>query len=157
MYKRSRGVELGVTCNKSSWWSGSGALTTRPSYLQILLNTSPSTKRIVDNQNDKNISPHTSESLQTTSNEICNSKWLCRQRTESRVGTVVRAVAYDQCDPGSISWSAVIFGLSLLVLFWGFSPGTPVFPIHQKPKFDVICYDSVWFVVSSISKATMFG
>ena len=54
----------------------------------------------------------------------------------------------------------VICELSLLVLYSvlrGFSPGTPIFPSHQKPTFDEICCDSVWFVVSSISKATVLG
>ena len=39
-----------------------------------------------------------------------------------------------------ISRLGVICGLSLLVLFSsprGFSPGTPVFPSHQKPTFDL--------------------
>ena len=39
----------------------------------------------------------------------------------------------------------------------GFSLGTPVFPSHQKTTFDLICCDSVWFLVSSISKATVLG
>ena len=45
-----------------------------------------------------------------------------------------------QCGPGSISALGVICGLSLLVLYSamrGFSPGTPVFPSHQKPTFDL--------------------
>ena len=59
-----------------------------------------------------------------------------------RVGLVVRALAFHQCGPGSISAPGVICGLSLLVLYSamrGFSPGTPVFPSHQKPAFDLIC------------------
>ena len=51
--------------------------------------------------------------------------------------------------------SSELYGLSLLVLhsaLSSFSSGTPVFPSHQKPTFDLICCDSVWFVVSSISK-----
>ena len=55
----------------------------------------------------------------------------------SRVGAVVRALAFHQCVPGSIP----ICGLSLLVLYFaprGFSPGTPVFPSFQKPTFDLI-------------------
>ena len=56
-----------------------------------------------------------------------------------RVGLVVRALAFHQCGPGSISALGVIRGLSLLVLYSairGFSPGTPVFPSPQKPAFD---------------------
>ena len=57
------------------------------------------------------------------------------------VGMVVRALAFHQCGPGSILALGVICGLSLLVLYSalrGFSPGTPVFPSHQKPTFDLI-------------------
>ena len=60
-----------------------------------------------------------------------------------RVGLVVRALAFHQCDPGSIS-ALGVGGSSFLVLYSamrGFSPGTPVFPSHQKPTFDLI-----WFV-----------
>ena len=59
-----------------------------------------------------------------------------------RVGLVVRALAFHQCGPGSIFATGVICGLSLLVLYSamrGFPPGTPVFPSHQKPAFDLIC------------------
>ena len=58
----------------------------------------------------------------------------------SRVDAVVRALAFHQCVPGSIPGPGVICGLSLLVLYFaprGFSPGTPVFPSPQKPKFDL--------------------
>ena len=58
-----------------------------------------------------------------------------------RVGLVVRELAFHQCGPGSISALGVKCGLSLLVLYSamrGFSPGTPVFPSHQKPTFDLI-------------------
>ena len=58
-----------------------------------------------------------------------------------RVGLVVRALAFHQCSPGSISALGVISGWSLLVLYSamrGFSPGTSVFPSHQKPAFDFI-------------------
>ena len=51
------------------------------------------------------------------------------------------SLAFHQCGPGSISALGVICGLSLLVLYSvmrGFSPGTPVFPSHQKPTFDLI-------------------
>ena len=57
------------------------------------------------------------------------------------IGQVVRALAFHQCGPGSISALGVISGLSLLVLYSvmrGFSPGTQVFPSHQKPTFDLI-------------------
>ena len=59
-----------------------------------------------------------------------------------RVGAVVRALAFLQCGPGSISALGVKCGLSLLVLYSamrGFPPGTPVFPSQQKPTFDLIC------------------
>ena len=57
----------------------------------------------------------------------------------SRDGTVVRALAFHQCGPGSIPRLGVICGLSLLLVLVfaprGFSPGTPVFPSPQKPTF----------------------
>ena len=57
----------------------------------------------------------------------------------ARDGTVVRALASNQCDPGSNPGVDAICGLSLsLVLSFaprGFSPGTPVFPSPQKPTF----------------------
>ena len=59
---------------------------------------------------------------------------------------MVRALASYQCGPGSISAPGVIRGLSLLVLYsamGGFPPGTPVFPFHQKPTFDLICRKTV--------------
>ena len=59
-----------------------------------------------------------------------------------RVGLVVRALAFHRCGPGSITALGVICGLRLLVLYSamrGFSPGTPVFPTHQKLTFDFIC------------------
>ncbi len=58
----------------------------------------------------------------------------------SRIGAVARALAFHQCSTGSIPGSDVICGLSLLVLYSairGFSPGTPAFPSHQKPTFDL--------------------
>ena len=69
---------------------------------------------------------------------IFSKNYQCR----CRVGLVVRAIAFHQCGPGSISALGVKCGLSLLVLYSamrGFSPGTPVFPSHQKPTFDLIC------------------
>ena len=76
----------------------------------------------------------------------------------SRVGVVVRALAFHQCVPGSIPGPGVICGLSLLVLYSaprGFSPGTPVFPSPQKPTFDLIWF--IWFTVSPISTALVLG
>ena len=67
----------------------------------------------------------------------------------SRVGVVVRALAFHQCGPGSIPGPGVICGLSLLVLYSalrGFSPGTPVFPSPQKPTFDLI--DLIYLIYS---------
>jgi len=69
---------------------------------------------------------------------------LMETRCGGRVGLVVRALvvralAFHQCGPGSISALGVICGLNLLVLYSvmrGFSPGTPVFPYHKKPIFD---------------------
>ena len=69
-----------------------------------------------------------------------------RSRYGGRVGLVVRALAFHQCGPGSISAPGVIRGLSLLVLYSAlrdFPPGTPVFPSHQKPTFDLICRKTV--------------
>ena len=76
----------------------------------------------------------------------------------SRVGVVVRALAFHQCVPGSIPGPGVIWGLSLLVLYSaprGFSPGTSVFPSPQKPTFDLIWF--IWFTVSPISTALVLG
>ena len=77
---------------------------------------------------------------------VCNEKAfsflnLISEKYNGRVGLVVRALAFHQCGPGSISALGVIRGLSLLVLYSamrGFPPGTPVFPSHQKPTFDLI-------------------
>ena len=68
-------------------------------------------------------------------------KQRMRMRLGSRVGAVVRALAFHQCVPGSIPGPGVICGLSLLVLYSaskGSSPGTPVFSSPQKPTFDLI-------------------
>ena len=54
---------------------------------------------------------------------------------------MVRALACQQCVPGSIPGLGVISGLSLLVLYSalrGFSLGTLVFPSPQKPTFDLM-------------------
>ena len=59
-----------------------------------------------------------------------------------------RALAFHQCDPGSIPRLGVTCGLTLLLLFSAlscFSPGTPVFPSPQKPTFD-----KIWFVLITI-------
>ena len=66
--------------------------------------------------------------------------------TGGRVGVVVRALAFHQCGPGSISALGVKCGLSLLVLdsaMRGFSPGTPVFPSPppKKSTFHLISFD----------------
>ena len=64
----------------------------------------------------------------------------------SRVGTVVRALAFHQCGPGLIPGLGVICGLSLLLVLCsaprGFSPGTPVFPSPQKPTLSKFQFDS---------------
>ena len=60
---------------------------------------------------------------------------VCKRQTQRWQGS------RNQCGPGSISAVAVTCGSSLLVLYsamGGFSPGTPVFPSHQKPTFDFI-------------------
>ena len=52
---------------------------------------------------------------------------------------MVRALDSHQCGPGSNPRVEGIRGLSLLLVLSfaprGFSPGTPVFPPSQKPKF----------------------
>ena len=57
----------------------------------------------------------------------------------ARDGAVVRALASNQCGPGSNPGLDAICGLSLLLVLSfaprGFSPGTPVFPSPQKPTF----------------------
>ena len=73
--------------------------------------------------------------------------WICTKRyLGSRVGAVVRALASHQCVPGSIPGPGVICGLSLLLVLYsaprGFSPGTPVFPSHQKPT--LLNSNSIW-------------
>ena len=59
--------------------------------------------------------------------------------SESKDGTVARALASHQCVLGSIPGPGVICGLSLLMVLYsaprGFSPGTPVFTSPQKPTF----------------------
>ena len=70
-----------------------------------------------------------------------NSRYGGRVTVGGRVGVVVRALAFHQCGPGSVSALGVKCGLSLLVLFSamrGFPLGTSVFPSHQKPTLDLI-------------------
>ena len=63
----------------------------------------------------------------------------------SRDGTVVRALASHQCDPGSIPGPGVICGLSLLLVLAlaprGFSPGTPVFSLSSKTDISKLQFD----------------
>ena len=73
---------------------------------------------------------------------------------------MVKALAFHQCGVGSISWHAVIYGLSLLVrykILRGVFLGTQAF---SSPKtniwFDLICVNSVW-LVSPISKTHVPG
>ena len=55
----------------------------------------------------------------------------------ARDGAMLRALASHQCGLGSNPGVDAICGLSLLLVLSfaprGFSPGTPVFPSHQKP------------------------
>lgn len=58
----------------------------------------------------------------------------------SRVGTVERAIAFHQYGPSSISRPLSIVTVCMRKKFVGcllcterFSPGTPVYPSHQKP------------------------
>ena len=57
----------------------------------------------------------------------------------SKGGTMVRALASQQCGPGSTRGVDAICGLSLLLVLSlapsGFSPGSSVFPSPQKPTF----------------------
>ena len=53
----------------------------------------------------------------------------------SMAGTVVRALAFHRCGPGSIPGFDAICGLILLLLYSalrGFFPGTRVFPFPQN-------------------------
>ena len=71
-------------------------------------------------------------------------------------GTVVRALAFHQCDPGSIPRIGVICELSLLLVLIfalrGFSPGTSVFPSPQK--LTLLNSNSIWKVspISTLCK-----
>ena len=63
----------------------------------------------------------------------------------ARGSAVERALASQQCGPGSNSGVDATCGLSLLLVFSyapkGFSPGTPVFPFPQKPSFSKLQFD----------------
>ena len=109
----------------------------RPQFVKHIDNTTLNISGLLTEQN----------SFQCLLNQLIerNDKGLATCSKESqnggRVGLVVRALAFHQCGPGSISALDVIRGLSLLVLYSamrGFPPGTPVFPSHQKPTLDLI-------------------
>ena len=77
-----------------------------------------------------------------SNNQVCVFQNLSLYRKNGlyrRDGAVVRALAFHQCVPGSITGPGVICELSLLLVLYsalrGFSPGTPVFPSPQKPTF----------------------
>ena len=59
-----------------------------------------------------------------------------KNKSQSKGGIVVRALASHQCGPRSNPGVKAISGLSLLLVLSfalrGFSPGTPVFPSPQK-------------------------
>ena len=81
------------------------------------------------------------------------SPWL---RDESWVDALVRALANDQCGTGSIPSSTSYVGWfsTQSTLLWElFSSNTPFSTLTKSQKFDLICCDLVWFVISSISKA----
>ena len=67
----------------------------------------------------------------------CMYEWLKTCCRGSKGGAVVRVLASHQCDLGSNPGVEATCGLSLLLVLslalWGFSPGTLVFPSHQKP------------------------
>ena len=81
------------------------------------------------------------------------SPWL---RDESRTGAVVRALANNQCGTGSIpsstsyaSW--VCWFSTQSTLLWDlFSSNTRFSTLTKSQKFDLICCDLVWCVVSAI-------
>ena len=72
----------------------------------------------------------------------------------SKDGAVVRALASNQCGPGSNLGVDAICGLSLLkVLSFaprGFSPGTLAFPSPQKPKLPNS--NSIWNARTSLNE-----
>jgi len=64
----------------------------------------------------------------------------------SRIGAVVRTLAFHKCDPGSIPTPGVICGLSLLVLYSarrGFFSGYSGFPLSSKTN---IWFDLIWLI-----------
>ena len=67
----------------------------------------------------------------------------------SKVGAVVKALAFRQCVPCSIPGSGVIYGLSVLLVLYsaprGSSPGIPVFPSPHRPTF--LNSNSIWIIV----------
>ena len=68
-----------------------------------------------------------------------------------RDGTVVRALASHQCDPGLIPSLSIIMWdefFGSLLCTERFSPGTPVFACPQKPTFDLICINLLISVYS---------
>ena len=72
-----------------------------------------------------------------------------RKKTQwgSRIGAVVRALAFHQCVPGSISRLGIISGLSLLVLYSasrGFSKST------QIKSYLIKC----WFLMKGENRST---
>ena len=94
-----------------------------------------------DNDNDNDDNSDCNKDNDDNNNTDDNDGDNGDENNDGRVGAVVRALAFHQYGPGSISALGVKCGLSLLVLFSamrGFSPGTPVFPSHQKPTFDLI-------------------
>ena len=62
-----------------------------------------------------------------------------------RVGTVVRALAFQQWGPGSIPWLGVMWVEFVGSLFWEvfLQVRTSVFPSHQKPTFDLLWFSLI--------------
>ena len=63
---------------------------------------------------------------------------------ESRVGTVVRALASHQCGPGSVPRPTIIHGLGLLVLYSLWEVFLRVLQFSPQPKKQHL----IWFVVN---------
>ena len=80
---------------------------------------------------------------------ICVVSFTFFNRTRSlQRNAVVTVLAFHQCRVGSISCTAVVCGLILLVLYSalrGFSLSTPVFSANQKPSFDLISFFVIQF------------
>ena len=99
--------------------------------------------------------------------------FLTRSRSFSRCATIMESRPRDgavvehlpptqashQCGPGSIPGLGVICGLSLLLVFVlaprCFSPGTPVFPSHQRPTFPNS--NSIWIIVKHFIMSLWLG